>query len=365
MGCDVRMDNSSLADNRPQEQESAEDPTPGTPDVPIADIIRTLKENYGLEATDTKPAGGELDLNLKVDTDQGRFLVKVGAPRGSEEDWRDRILSHVAHVAPTLPVPQIIETRQQTPSTTFSDGNDTWQMRVFEWLDGDILAHVDPTLELLHSLGRTSAEVTEALASFDDTSMASHPWDLRTAAETLREHLPYLRSAERSAAVGRVLDMLETVQPRLETLPSATVHHDLNDHNILVVTSPDGQQRISGILDFNDALRTFRVADVAIAAGYAMLRQATPVDAAAAVVSGYYWYSPLSDEELGAVFPLAATRLCLNASLWTRRTADVAHEEAADYGRRRMADTWPMVEHLSTLDPDWAHERIRRACGLT
>lgn len=358
------MDISSLAGDRSQDEPSGDGLTPGSPEVPIAVVARALHEAYGLELVATKPAGGELDMNLRVETDRGRFLVKVGTPRGPSEDWRDHILSHVARVAPGLPVPRIVESRRATASTIFFDGAAEWQLRVFEWLEGDLLAHISPTFELLSDLGRSSAELTEALMTFDDTSMATHSWDLRNAAETLHRNLPHLRSAARAGAVRRILDTLRAVRPLLEASPLATVHHDLNDHNVLVVTDAEGRQRISGLLDFNDALRTYRVADVAIAAGYAMLRQAAPVDAAAAVVSGYYSHSALSDDELEAVFPLAATRLCLNATLWTLRTDELEHAEAADYGRRRMADTWPMVEHLATVDPRWARDRIRRACGL-
>lgn len=358
------MDISSLAGGRPQDQPSVDGPAPGSPEVPIPVIARALRDAYGLEVHATKPAGGELDLNLKVETDRGRFLVKVGTPRGPSEDWRDRILSHVARVAPTLPVPRIIESVEGGPSTIFSDGVASWQMRVFEWLNGDLLADISPTFDLLRALGRASADLTEALESFDETSMATHPWDLRTATETLKAHLPYLRAPERAQAVRRILETLQGIEPQLEQSPLATVHHDLNDHNILVTTDADARQRISGILDFNDALRTHRVADVAIAAGYAMLRQTAPLDAAAAVVSGYYERSPLTDDELETVFPLAATRLCLNATLWTRRTDELEHPEAADYGLRRMAHTWPMVEHLSTVDPRQARDHIRRACGL-
>lgn len=358
------MEISSIAAGRPKDQPSVDGNTPGSPDVPIPVIARALREAYGLEVLETKLAGGEVDMNLQVETQRGRFLVKIGAPRSEDEGWRDEILRHVARMAPGLPTPRIFESRRGSASTQFFDGADEWQMRVFNWLEGDLLANISPTLDLLGDLGRTSAELTEALATFDDTSMATHPWDLRTATETLQDNIPFLRSTERADAVRRILDTLHVAQSRLEQSPLATVHHDLNDHNVLVTTDVEGRQRISGILDFNDALRTYRVADVAIAAGYAMLRQPAPVDAAAAVVNGYHSHSALSDDELEALFPLAATRLCLNATLWTRRTSELEHTEAVKYGRRRMADTWPMVEHISTVDPRWALDRIRRACGV-
>lgn len=339
--------------------------TEGAPQVPIPLVAQALRATYGLEIAAAQPTGGELDLNLRAQTTQGVFLVKVSAPQGAVETWRDRILTHLALVAPALPVPRIVPTREGAVSALFEDGGRTWQLRVYGWLDGDLLAHSHPTTDLLHDLGRTSAELTEALASFEDTSMTSHAWDLRTARETLLASLPYVTSAPRAEAARRILGTLENVRPVLGRLPVATVHHDLNDFNVLVVTAADGRQRIAGILDFNDALQTYRVADVAIAAGYAMLRQDTPVDAAAAVVSGYYAHTALDEDELEVVFPLAAIRLCLNATVWTRRTSELEDTVAAGYGRRRMADTWPMVERLSRVDARWARDRIRRECGLT
>lgn len=357
------MDSRSLAGDQQTDQRSVDGNALGSPEVPISVIADALRDSHGVEVLNAKHVGGELDMNVRVDTESGRFLVKIGAPRGEDEGWRDKILRHVAQVAPELPVPHLIENRLASTATPLVHGVEVWQMRVFNWLEGDLLADVSPTFELLGDLGCSSAELTEALGTFDDTSMATHPWDLRTAAETVQDNLPFLRSTERADAVRRILHMHHAVQPLLAQLPLATVHHDLNDHNVLVMTDVAGRQRISGILDFNDALRTHRVADLAIAAGYAMLRQLAPIDAAAAVISGYHSRSALSDAELEVVFPLAATRLCLNATLWTRRTSTLEHE-AATYGRRRMADTWPMVEHIATVDPRWALERIRRACGL-
>lgn len=363
VGSHICMDSRSLAGDQQTGQGSVDGNALGSPEVPISVVADALRDSHGVEVLNAKRVGGELDMNVRIDTKSGRFLVKIGASRSADEGWRDNILRHVAQAAPELPVPHLIENRRGSGTTPLIHG-EVWQMRVFNWLEGDLLADVSPTFELLGDLGRSSAELTEALGTFDDTSMATHPWDLRTAAETLQDNLPFLTSTGRTDAVRRILHMLHTVQPLLAQLPLATVHHDLNDHNVLVMTDVAGRQRISGILDFNDALRTHRVADLAIAAAYAMLRQPAPIDAAAAVVGGYHSRSALSDAELEVVFPLAATRLCLNATLWTRRTSTL-EPEAAKYGRRRMADTWPTVEHISTVDPRWALDRIRRTCGLT
>ena len=75
------MDISSLAGDRSPDQDLTNGPMPGSPEVPIPVIARALQEAYDLELRSSKPAGGELDMNLRAETDQGRFLVKVGVPR--------------------------------------------------------------------------------------------------------------------------------------------------------------------------------------------------------------------------------------------------------------------------------------------
>ena len=77
----------------------------------------------------------------------------------------------------------------------------------------------------------------------------------------------------------------------------AMVHNDLNDNNVLV-EEVDGVQKVAGILDFNDALYTVRVAEPAIAGAYAMLRKDHPLNAMGLIIAGYHGVTPLTDGEL-------------------------------------------------------------------
>jgi Ser/Thr protein kinase RdoA (MazF antagonist) len=150
------------------------------------------------------------------------------------------------------------------------------------------------------------------------------------------------------------------ILPWLEKLPTGVVHQDLNDFNVLAMPGPDGRLVISGVLDVNDSLYTVRVAELAIAVAYALLRQQEPLEAAAAVVAGFHGTAPLSEEEVTVVFPLAAARLCVNATTWTRRTTESHHP----YGRERMRHTWPTLRKIATISPVDAEQRLMSVCGF-
>jgi 4-aminobutyrate aminotransferase-like enzyme len=144
----------------------------------------------------------------------------------------------------------------------------------------------------------------------------------------------------------------------LERLPQGVVHQDLNDFNVLAAPDADRRMRLSGILDFSDALPTAAVADLAVAVAYAMVRKPDPLIAAMHVVAGYAERRSLSKAELQAIYPLAVARLCVNAATWTSRT-----DAAGMYGRARVRHTWPTIEQLTAVPPPLAAAAIAHAAG--
>ena len=157
-----------------------------------------------------------------------------------------------------------------------------------------------------------------------------------------------------------LMELFDAAVVRIPSLPTGVVHHDLNDFNILAATDAEGALRISGVLDVNDALLTVRVAEVAIAAAYAMLRQEDPLRAVCSVVAGFHSVVALSEDELPVLFPFAAARLCVNATTWTQRT----RQSPNPYGAQRMRYTWPTLHRLASIPPDLAEARIREACDM-
>ena len=63
-----------------------------------------------------------------------------------------------------------------------------------------------------------------------------------------------------------MLDRFDSIAPQFPDWRWQVVHNDLNPHNVLC--APDAPDRIAGVLDFGDMVRTPLVCDLAVAAAY-------------------------------------------------------------------------------------------------
>ncbi|WP_197040814.1 aminotransferase class III-fold pyridoxal phosphate-dependent enzyme [Pseudonocardia halophobica] len=320
-----------------------------------------LRRDFGIAAAAQTPLGGEVDLNLRVDDEQGRphFVRASRAEPGSADiAWQNALLRHLEATVPELPVPRLV------PTLTGADGVDlvhdgaAFTVRVLSWVPGRTLADTaEHPPALLTALGRIAGQLNLGLSGMarPEGGLPPHDWDMRRAAEVVGEPGDIVTDPSDLADVRRIMAWYARIHPVLAELPHGVVHQDLNDANVLAL---DGE--ISGVVDVGDALYSIRVAEVAIAAGYAMVRKADPLAAAAHVVAGFHSVVPLTAEEIAAIYPLAAARLCMNAVTWNRRVA----ESGSEYGRTRSRHTWPTIRMLAQVPPDAAEAVFRVACGL-
>jgi 4-aminobutyrate aminotransferase-like enzyme/Ser/Thr protein kinase RdoA (MazF antagonist) len=328
-----------------------------------SDVAQVVLDEYGLEVVEQKELGGEIDQNRWIRTSGGdEFLFK--ASRGEIDDaqlWQEKVLTHLAVDAPDLPVPRLMHTKAGAALVPVERGGGRFVARLMTWLPGAMIADVEDQPEsLLIEVGQVAARLTQSLGRLDSKPSQSHQWDLRNAHVAVDDALPYVEDSEDRGLVALVMGWFDGVRPQLDGLPTGVVHQDLNDFNILVQPGARGPERISGVLDVGDALFTARVAEVAIAVAYAMLRKDDPLRSACAVVRGFHSVAPLSDEEIAVIFPLAAARLCVNATVWTRRISSSDHA----YGRSRMQYTWPALRKIARISPTFAEVSLRAACGL-
>jgi 4-aminobutyrate aminotransferase-like enzyme len=115
------------------------------------------------------------------------------------------------------------------------------------------------------------------------------------------------------------------------------------------------------VIDFGDMHETITVAEPAIAAAYALLRQEKPLDAASAVLAGYHRVFPLSEEELAVLFPLVAARLAVSVVNSAHRQSLVPDDP---YVTVTEGPAWKALERLAKIYPRFAHYSFRAACGL-
>jgi hypothetical protein len=312
--------------------------------------------HYGVAATAERLAS-EFDGTFRlVGGDGAAWLLKVAADPvaasasasagGASTDGgggvglQTALLLHLAAVAPTLPVQRVVAALDGRAEITvaLSPGGPDRLVRMTSWLDGRMLGRGDSTVELRRDIGRTLGLLNVALRGFAHPGAGrTHRWDLQRFG-ALRPLLAELPVDGRDGLV-ECLDRFESVvAPRLAGVATQVIHTDFHGENLLT----DGA-RVTGILDFGDALTGPVAMDVGVAACYQLGGGGPGSDLlgpALDVVAGYHAVDPLSgsDLSLAAEFMVArvAARIILsqahaardpgNAGYLLRRTpAAIAH----------------------------------------
>jgi hypothetical protein len=117
----------------------------------------------------------------------------------------------------------------------------------------------------------------------------------------------------------------------------------------------------SGLIDFGDLLHSHPACDLAIAIAYAMMNKPDPITAAAHVVAGYHDAFPLTEREIGLLFPLARTRLAVslvNSALQADASPDNGYLQISTEAVSRLLD------RLDGVHDRFVEYRFRDACGL-
>ena len=243
-----------------------------------------------------------------------------------------------------------------------------YRTRLLTWVPGTQLCQVRPqSPELLQSLGSFLGGMDRALEDF------SHPaqdrelkWDLRRAGQVVETHLEYVEDQDRRDLLSRTAQrFLERLAPLVPELRLSVIHADGNDHNVLVDELGQGQdpttRKVSGMVDFGDAVRSYTAGEAAIAGAYAMLEKGDPIASAAHVVRGYHRALPLREAEIAALFPLMGLRLCASVAISAHQKR---REPENEYLTVSEAPAWALLERLDGEIPELAHLLFREACGL-
>ena len=323
------------------------------PRLTVDEAERLARELYRLNAT-AEPLPSERDQNFLLRDGSGRqYVLKIANPREERRilDSQNQALEWLSARDTGLDWPRVV------PSATGADitEHDGHMVRLLSWVEGRCMALVQPHRpELLASLGRALAKVDNAFEGFNHP--AAHRefyWDLRRS-DLARLHLPLLSDPQR-ALVEPFLDAC--VDVNFGGLRQGVVYNDANDYNVLV--SEDGA-RVTAFLDLGDMVHTATVCDLAIALAYVMLDKADPMEAAAQVTSAYHAVRPLTDEELGALYPLAAGRLAMSVcyAAWQLRQAP-----ENDYLNISNRPAWALLERLAQFPEGWPEEVVHRACS--
>ena len=133
----------------------------------------------------------------------------------------------------------------------------------------------------------------------------------------------------------------------------------MNLGNVLMdKTHPD---RISGLIDFGDLIKSPLIIDLAIAAAYQLSDGDDPLAGALPMIAGYNAIRPLQGIELELLIDLIKTRLITSLLIGSYRS--ILFPENRKYLLISHETSKKFLFNLKRLNPDDALSRIRAVCA--
>jgi len=320
-------------------------------------------ENFGIRAS-THLLVSERDQNFRLDRDDGhRYTLKISNHAEQERvvDFQNQALSHIADTDPTLPVPRVIPGLDGQLHCRVKHAGNHHLVRVLSWVEGRVLNSTESGPDLINRLGRLLARLGLALRGFDHPG--SNPpslWDMKRAGG-LRSLLESIEALEIRDLVAQVLDGFDTrISPELDNLRSQVIYSDMNLDNVLVHESrPD---RISGLIDFGDLVKSPLIMDLAIASAYQLSNSEDPMSGALPMIAGYHAVNPLHELEQQLLPDLIKTRLVTSLLIGSYRAT--LFPDNREYLLTSFTAARKALLRLSRTGQDKIVQRISDTCEM-
>jgi 4-aminobutyrate aminotransferase-like enzyme/Ser/Thr protein kinase RdoA (MazF antagonist) len=342
------------------------------PDFSEQDAERLARELFGIFAT-AKQLTSERDQNFHLRSQSGEeYVLKIANTREDKGtlDFQNQAMEHIANQSPSTACPRVCTTSSgETIVTVESAGGATHHVRLLTYLRGTPLADVrTQTPELLQSLGRFLGTMDKALEDF--SHRAAHRkfhWDLKNAGAVISGNIDHIADSRKRLIAEHFLKKFEMfIEPAQHELRQSFIHNDGNDHNIITaLQEPNGEnpigRRVTGIVDFGDAVYSYTVNELAVAIAYVMLGKEDPISEAAHVVKGYNDVLPLTELEIELLFTLACLRLSMSVTI---SACQQELEPDNEYLKISEKPAWLLLECLIDMSLNWANYVFRHACSL-
>lgn len=203
------------------------------PQVSPDQAARLLEQYYGLSGT-LRSLGSQQDLNYKVDSPRGRFVLKIC--RGDYAALELQAQHAALNSLQAVRVPKVIKALTGEELLTLTLDGQTLHVRVLDYIDGQPLTHL-PHLgrRVIASFGDLCGRMSQALASFEHPGLErTLQWDPRHALELIRHLLATLEDLPHRQALEQVAEQVqERMRPLADHLPWQAVHMDITDDNVV------------------------------------------------------------------------------------------------------------------------------------
>ncbi len=331
------------------------------PELTAAAAETLVREHYGIDGAATA-LGSQQDANFHVVSAAGTFVLKVSNPAFTADDLdaQDRAAAHVARctdIRVPSPVPGV-DGRPIQPVTL--DGRST-VARLVTFIEGDALStggYLAPAI--VAALGDFAGRTARALATFDGPLPARElQWDLRNAREVVSRLAEFVsvpggpdaaRDAARAAA--------EALAPVTDRLALQAIHGDLTADNVIATVDGDGRRRPAGIIDFGDLMRSWGIAELAVACSSLLPYADGDLSILLPAIRAFDRLRPISDDELHALWPLMVLR---GASLMVSGQHQASIDRANRYAAENLDREWQIFETATAVPIDVMTELVRSA----
>jgi Ser/Thr protein kinase RdoA (MazF antagonist) len=332
--------------------------------VPLDIIAVALRAQYGIECLAVEQLSGERDQNYRVTDQSGTvYVCKVSHPFEEVRitESQTRVLRHLAHVAPGLPVQRVVPTVKGDDFASAEIGhNEPVRVRLLTYLQGTPMHQSTASVRTRCSLGATHAQLITALSTLTEVeTTADLLWDL-SHIQRVRPMLKHLRSDSDHQLAERSLHQVEQCAlPYVTRLRQQLIHNDLNPYNLLI---EGNTLLVCGILDFGDLVVAPLLNDIAIASSYLISPHGHPLDDVCDYVAAFHHEFPLLPEEIDLLFLLIVGRLVMTVAITEWRAK--LHPENRNYILRNNPAAWLGLRRLSAVSVEEARARFLCACGM-
>lgn len=333
------------------------------PSLSEAQAHALLRAHYDLGGS-LHPLGSQQDLNLRLDSDQGRFVLKAchASYAQVELEAQHAALAYLGEQG--LPVPAVRRARDGQDLLAVEVDGQPLRVRLLDYIEGQPLTrlkHMEP--RLIAELGTLCARVDQALAGFEHPGLErTLQWDPRHAQALIEHLLPVLQDPSRHARVKQLTRLaVERLQPLAGDLPTQAVHLDITDDNAVWARDAERQWQLQGVIDFGDLVRTWRIADLSVTCA-ALLHHAEgdPLRILPAI-EAYQAVNPLQEAELRALWPLVLMRA---AVLVLSSEQQLLVDPGNQYILDNIAHEWEIFDTASAVPFALMEAAILQAAGL-
>lgn len=334
-----------------------------SPQVTEQQALELLQVHYGLSGT-LHSLGSQQDLNFRLDSDQGRFVLKIcrGDYAGIELEAQHAALNHLgAH--PGLHVPRVIAAINGQDLLTLEVTGQVLHVRLLDYIEGQSLTHLKHLgHELVCGLGRLCGEMDLALANFHHPGLErALQWDARHANGLINHLLPVIEGErQRELIAAAAFDAERRMQPLVADLPVQAIHMDITDDNVVWQRDPQRQWQLQGVIDFGDLIRTWRITDLSVTCAALLHHAEGDPFFILPAIRAYHVVNPLQHQELLALWPLIVARA---AVLVLSGEQQVSIDPENQYSRDNLTHEWEIFRVATSVPFDLMEAAILTAVG--